>query len=86
MGEQAKTIEYRFGDARPHEARSFQGECKRSVEPQKTTMRLRRAMKNPIPATNEERTSKDVLFSLVAELTLNRMTFGGGHGRASQND
>ena len=23
MGEQAKTIEYRFGDARPHEARSM---------------------------------------------------------------
>ena len=53
MGEQAKTIEYRFRAAIPHKARSFQGESKRSVEPQKTPMRLGRAMKNPTSATKK---------------------------------
>ena len=57
MGEQAKTIEYRFRAAIPHKARSFQGESKRSVEPQKTPMRLGRARaasgKNPTSATKK---------------------------------
>ena len=48
-----KTIEYRFRSAIPHKARSFQGESKRSVEPQKTPMRLGRAMKNPTSATKK---------------------------------
>ena len=48
MGEQAKTLEYRFGTARPHEARSM---TRRGNEARQTTMRLRRAMKNLIPAT-----------------------------------
>ena len=59
MGEQAKTIEYRFGDARPHEARSM---TRRGNEARQTTMRLRRAMKNPIPATKNESSPMDCFF------------------------
>ena len=59
MGEQAKTIEYRFGDARPHKARSMTSRVYRGEADDYAPAE---GNSNPIPATKNESSPIGLLF------------------------